>query len=74
MQPIEHANKGCNHDDRHRKKASRKDWRPAGIKAALHKRGITLSGIAKTCDQHRQPCHHARRVAGERMALKSGQL
>ena len=29
------------------KKASREDWHPADIKAALHKRGITLAGIAK---------------------------
>lgn len=29
------------------KKANRKDWHPADIKAALHKRGITLAGIAK---------------------------
>lgn len=29
------------------KKAGRKDWHPADIKAALHKRGITLQGIAK---------------------------
>ena len=28
------------------KKASREDWHPADIKAALHKRGITLSAIA----------------------------
>lgn len=29
------------------KKASREDWHPADIKAALHKRGITLKGIAQ---------------------------
>lgn len=29
------------------KKASREDWHPADIKAALHKRGITLRGIAQ---------------------------
>jgi len=29
------------------KKASQKDWHPADIKAALHKKGITLSAIAK---------------------------
>lgn len=29
------------------KKASRQDWHPADIKAALHKRGITLAGIAE---------------------------
>lgn len=29
------------------KKASREDWHPADIKAALHKKGITLAGIAK---------------------------
>lgn len=29
------------------KKANREDWHPADIKAALHKRGITLAGIAK---------------------------
>lgn len=29
------------------KKASREDWHPADIKAALHKRGITLAGIAR---------------------------
>lgn len=29
------------------KKASRKDWHPADIKAELHKRGITLAGIAQ---------------------------
>lgn len=28
------------------KKASREDWHPADIKAALHKRGITLRAIA----------------------------
>lgn len=28
------------------KKASQEDWHPADIKAALHKRGITLSGLA----------------------------
>ena len=28
------------------KKASREDWHPADIKAALHKRGITLAAIA----------------------------
>jgi lambda repressor-like predicted transcriptional regulator len=29
------------------KKASREDWHPADIKAALHKRGITLAGLAE---------------------------
>lgn len=29
------------------KKASREDWHPADIKAALHKRGLTLSAVAK---------------------------
>lgn len=29
------------------KKAGQKDWHPADIKAALHKRGITLMGIAE---------------------------
>ena len=29
------------------KKTSLEDWHPADIKAALHKRGITLAGIAK---------------------------
>lgn len=29
------------------KKAGREDWHPADIKAALHKRGITLQGIAE---------------------------
>lgn len=29
------------------KKTSREDWHPADIKAALHKRGITLAGIAQ---------------------------
>lgn len=29
------------------KKTSQKDWHPADIKAALHKRGITLMGIAE---------------------------
>ena len=29
------------------KKAGREDWHPADIKAALHKRGITLSALAK---------------------------
>jgi len=29
------------------KKASQEDWHPADIKAALHKRGITLAGIAQ---------------------------
>lgn len=29
------------------KKSSREDWHPADIKAALHKRGITLMGIAE---------------------------
>lgn len=28
------------------KKANHKDWHPADIKAALHKRGVTLKGIA----------------------------
>lgn len=31
------------------KKASREDWHPADIKAALHKRGITLRAIAEAC-------------------------
>lgn len=31
------------------KKASPQDWHPADIKAALHKKGITLAGIAKAC-------------------------
>lgn len=31
----------------HPKKANQGDWHPADIKAALHKRGITLAGIAK---------------------------
>lgn len=29
------------------KKSSQQDWHPADIKAALHKKGITLSGIAE---------------------------
>lgn len=29
------------------KKTNREDWHPADIKAALHKKGITLAGIAK---------------------------
>lgn len=29
------------------KNTSRKDWHPADIKAALHKNGITLAGIAQ---------------------------
>jgi Ner family transcriptional regulator len=29
------------------KKTSRHDWHPADIKAALHKRGITLMGLAE---------------------------
>lgn len=29
------------------KKASHEDWHPADIKAALHKKGITLAGIAE---------------------------
>lgn len=29
------------------KKTNREDWHPADIKAALHKRGITLAGIAE---------------------------
>ena len=29
------------------KKTNREDWHPADIKAALHKRGITLAGIAQ---------------------------
>lgn len=29
------------------KKANQEDWHPADIKAALHKRGITLRGIAQ---------------------------
>lgn len=29
------------------KKASQKDWHPADVKAALHKRGITLSALAE---------------------------
>lgn len=29
------------------KKASREDWHPADIKAALHKRGITLAALAE---------------------------
>ena len=29
------------------KKANQEDWHPADIKAALHKRGITLSSLAK---------------------------
>jgi len=29
------------------KKTSREDWHPAEIKCALHKKGITLAGIAK---------------------------
>lgn len=31
------------------KKASREDWHPADIVAALHKRGITLRALAKQC-------------------------
>lgn len=31
----------------HAKKAGQSDWHPADVKAALHKAGITLSGIAK---------------------------
>jgi Ner family transcriptional regulator len=31
------------------KKASQGDWHPADIKAALHKRGITLMGLATAC-------------------------
>lgn len=31
------------------KKASHQDWHPADIKAALHKKGITLAGIAEAC-------------------------
>jgi Ner family transcriptional regulator len=29
------------------KKASQEDWHPADVKAALHKKGITLSSIAE---------------------------
>lgn len=29
------------------KKASQEDWHPADIKAALHKKGITLAGLAE---------------------------
>lgn len=29
------------------KNASQEDWHPADVKAALHKRGITLSGLAE---------------------------
>lgn len=29
------------------KKANQEDWHPADVKAALHKRGITLSSLAK---------------------------
>lgn len=28
------------------KKSSREDWHPADIKAALHKKGVTLAGLA----------------------------
>lgn len=31
------------------KKASPKDWHPADIVAALHKRGMTLRALAKQC-------------------------
>lgn len=29
------------------KKSSQEDWHPADVKAALHKKGITLAGIAE---------------------------
>lgn len=32
---------------RHPKKTSREDWHPADVKAALHKKGITLVGLAQ---------------------------
>lgn len=34
-------------DKHHVKKASEQDWHPADVKAALHKKGITLSSIAE---------------------------
>lgn len=30
------------------KKTSHEDWHPADIKAALHKKGVTLAGLAQT--------------------------